>query len=92
MEIDIPRDSASKSQWMLDQAKTAENIFEARSWLLTARNAAPTLFSVQFASYELELKDQVSPPDAAATLLNLAKNSDFSNEEKLWNEVELVLK
>ena len=39
--------------------KTADSIYEARSWLLTAKNAAPALFSVQFAAYELELKERI---------------------------------
>ena len=41
MEIDLPKDAISKSQWLLNNAKKAENIYEARSWLITARNAAP---------------------------------------------------
>ena len=48
MEVD-----ASKAKWLLDRAYNAQNIFEARSWLLTARNTHPTLFSVQYAAYEL---------------------------------------
>ena len=44
---------ASKAKWLLDRAYNAQNIFEARSWLLTARNTHPTLFSVQYAAYEL---------------------------------------
>ena len=92
MEIDLPKDAISKSQWLLNNAKKAENIYEARSWLITARNAAPGLFSVQFASYELELKEQKSSSDAASTLLALAKNPEFEKEQQLWTEVETVLK
>ena len=55
MEVDIPNQSA----WLINQAKSANSIYEARSWLITAKNAAPALFSVQFAAYELELKDKV---------------------------------
>lgn len=54
MEVDIPNQSA----WLINQAKSANSIYEARSWLITAKNAAPALFSVQFAAYELELKDK----------------------------------
>ena len=47
MEVDVPHDNTLKSQWLLDRAKKADSIYEARSWLITARNAAPSLFSVQ---------------------------------------------
>ena len=33
----------------------------------------------------------VSPLDASNILFQLAKNPDFENEAKLWDEVELVL-
>ena len=55
-------------------------------------NPAPGLFSVQFASYELELKEKNSSSDAASTLLALAKNPEFEKEQQLWTEVETVLK
>ena len=89
MEVDNP--NHQQSNWLINQAKTAQSIYEARSWLLTAKNASPALFSVQFAAYELELKDKVSPLDASNLLFQLAKNVDFENETKLWDEVELVL-
>ena len=56
MEVDVPN---QQSTWLINQAKTADSIYEARSWLLTAKNAAPALFSVQFAAYELELKERI---------------------------------
>ena len=56
MEVDVPN---HQSTWLINQAKTADSIYEARSWLLTAKNAAPALFSVQFAAYELELKEWI---------------------------------
>ena len=87
MEVD-----SSKVQWLLGRAQKAENIFDARSWLLTARNTHPTLFAVQYAAYELECKDQTSPADAATILINLVKNKDFENEKRLWNEIEAVIK
>ena len=88
MEVDNPN---HQSTWLINQAKSAVSIYEARSWLLTAKNAAPALFSVQFAAYELELKDKVSPLDASNILFQLAKNNEFENETRLWEEVELVL-
>jgi len=88
MEVDNPN---HQSTWLINQAKSAASIYEARSWLLTAKNAAPALFSVQFAAYELELKDKVSPLDASNILFQLAKNNEFENETRLWEEVELVL-
>ena len=82
----------SKAQWLLDRAQKSENIYEARSWLLTARNTHPTLFSVQYAAYELECKDKTSPKDASEILQNLVKNKEFEDEKKLWDEIEAVIK
>ena len=83
---------SSGSKWLLDRAQKAENTFESRSWLLTARNTHPTLFSVQYAAYELECKAKTSPQDAAAILLTLVKNEEFENEKVLWDEIEAVIK
>uniref|UniRef100_H2Y978 Integrator complex subunit 10 n=1 Tax=Ciona savignyi TaxID=51511 RepID=H2Y978_CIOSA len=82
--------NATEEQWFLNESRkyVQSDIFQARSWLLTAKCMFPLSFDVQLREYQLELSNKNSE-DCAKALNEIFR--DFPSETKLWEEIELLI-
>nr|XP_026692229.1 integrator complex subunit 10-like [Ciona intestinalis] len=82
--------SIAEEAWFLRESKKHNqlDIYQARSWLLTAKCMFPLNFDVQMQEYELELSNR-NLEECAKVLNEIFR--DFVSETKLWEEIELLI-
>ena len=91
MSVPDVTDSLSDSDYLITRARQAwkeGNIYEAKTWMLTARSIFPDNFGIQLEAYVSE-KDGGNVKESAKYFQKLFEK--FPTEEKLLEEIQVLM-